>query len=112
MVGLDMWNKLGFSDILRQSGLSEREVEVAKAVIIAKLVAPASDLATFNWLKHNSALNEICGLDDLKKDAVYEIADTLFEQAKHIENALYNVETSLFQLERRLFLFDLTTANP
>lgn len=110
LVAHTMWERLGLNTILRTCGLSRQQQALAQAVVIGRLVAPASDLATWNWLKHQTALLELLSVDlsGIGKDAVYEIADVLLLHKEHMEKALRDQEAILFPCGTTLFLYDLT----
>lgn len=63
LVAHTMWNRLGVDEILQACGFSLHEQALAQAVTIARLVAPSSDLAAWNWLRHQSALLELLPVD-------------------------------------------------
>ncbi|MHB8345502.1 MAG: IS1634 family transposase, partial [Ferrimicrobium sp.] len=104
------YNELGFEEILRGAGLEDKTLPIAKAVILARLIHPGSDLATYRWIRDNSALAELAGIDLAKftKDQVYEVADLLYGQKKTFERALFHSSCALFPTDETLFLFDLT----
>lgn len=110
LVAAEMWNRLGLEQLLGGLGLRPKQIAVAKALVIGKLVKPSSELATWSWFNSQTALSEMTAVDiaGLGKDAFYETADLLYARRREIEAALYERETTLFSLERRLFLFDLT----
>lgn len=110
LVGHVMWNRLDFNRILRDCGLSQQQQALAQAVVVARLVAPSSDLAAWNWLKSQTALLELLPVDlsGIGKDAVYEIADVLLAHKNRIEQALRDQEAVLFPSRTTLFLYDLT----
>jgi hypothetical protein len=110
LVANSMWNRLGFDAILKTCGMDETQRSLAKAVIIGRLVAPSSDLDTWKWLRHRSALAEMTPVDVTTrgKDAFYEIADELFAHKNKLEQLLRNNELSVFSLHTTLFLYDLT----
>jgi transposase len=107
---LKMWNDLELGEILRQNGLTDRQISLAQALIFGKLISPSSELATWGWFNERTALCEMTPADirGLGKDSFYETGDLLYSLKDNIEQALYQKETSLFNLNRRLFLFDLT----
>jgi transposase len=110
LVGSAIWDKLGFNEVLAGCRFSERETALAQAVVVGRLVAPASDLATMHWLKERSALVEFlqADLSSVGKDALYEIADKIWDNKERIEEALQAREELLFPGRSRLFLYDLT----
>ena len=110
LVAREMWDRLELTPILEGCGFSEKELAVAQALILGRLIHPASELATHRWFNEQSALSEMMTYDilGLGKDSYYALGDRLFESGPAIEQALYNKETTLFSLDRKLFLFDLT----
>ena len=110
LVGHVFWNKLGLDGILAECGFSNKEMALAQAVVVGRLVAPSSDLATWEWLKDRSALLELLPVDlgSVGKDAIYEIADRLIGCKDRIEDGLRMRENELFPNRSTLFLYDLT----
>ena len=110
LVAKEMWDRLELTPILSDCGFSEKEIAVSQALILGRLIHPASELATHRWFNEQSALCEMLETDirGLGKDSFYAIGDRLFENSPAIEHALYSKETGLFLLDRKLFLFDLT----
>ena len=57
------WEQLGMDEILLSAGFSRRELRLACAVVIGRLVAPGSDLSTHRWLTSRSSVPEMIGGD-------------------------------------------------
>lgn len=110
LVGHHVWNELRMPAVLEQCGLGARERSLAEAVVLGRLIAPGSDLATWHWLRDLSAVGELteAPVAQVKKDAVYEIADQLLLHKRVIEEHLLNREKQLFPDRESLYLFDLT----
>jgi hypothetical protein len=53
----------GLDDKLAELGLNRPQIAAALGNIIGRMVAPASELATFEWLQRRSALGELIGYD-------------------------------------------------
>lgn len=106
----DAWQLLGLPQILEKLGLDAKERSVAEAVVAARLIAPDSDLATWNWIRHSSAIGELteCSLDTLGLNRVYAIADRLYGLHGKIEEHIRGRFRRLYPSGCRLFLFDLT----
>jgi len=104
------WSTLSFDAVLKEAGLNKKNIELAKAVILARLVSPSSELAALKWIKERSSVAEIINTDllNVKKDSVYEIADVLLCHKEKIEKALAQKEETLFRAKSTLFLYDLT----
>jgi hypothetical protein len=90
--------------------LDSSQCALAQAVVIGRLVQPDSDLATWRWLSSQTALPEMLAgsLDDVGKNAVYEMADLLLTHKDKLEQELRKRELTLFPSGSMLFLFDLT----
>jgi len=110
LVANNAWDMLSYDAILKEAGLNKKDMELAKAVILSRLISPASELASLNFIKERSSVPEIINTDllDLKKDPIYAIADTLLYHKDKIEKALRQKEESLFENASTLFLYDLT----
>lgn len=110
LVGHHVWRDLQFPRILEKCGLSPRERSLAEAVVLGRLIQPGSDLATWRWIRNQTALVEMTevSIESVKKDAVYEIADQLLKHKIPIEKHLLKREKELFPDRDTLYLFDLT----
>ena len=102
--------KLNIPEILAACGLSKRDVDSAFASIIGRLLSPGSEVSTSQYLKNNSALDEVIGTDftQMHKERLYKISDILLKHKNVIEDKLYNQEKSLFTLKEIVTLYDLT----
>jgi transposase len=109
-VGYQFWNRLGLDEILRDAGLSGGTRRLACAMILNRLIEPASEHATPAWIRR-TALADILGsnLDALAEDALYRVLDKLHPHRAAIEAALVERERSLFNLDRTIYLYDLTS---
>jgi transposase len=110
LVANTIWERLNFDNILMSGGFDPKQLSLAKAVIIGRLVAPASDYGTWQWLHKRTALTEMLPVDltNTGKDAFYEIADELYARKELLEKALREQEITLFSFKTTLFLYDLT----
>ena len=102
--------KINLIRILSECGLSEKEINSAMATIIGRLIAPGSEVSTVNYLRNNSALDEILATDfsNLHKNKLYKISDVLIKHQNEIEQKLYSKEKELFALSEIVTLYDLT----
>ncbi len=110
LIANEYWNRLGFEQILQQCGFTGRQLALAKAVVIGRLVEPGSELATWRWFRENSALPELLKDDiaEVSKNLFYEISDLLLPHKETIEKSLWRNQQSLFNRKPTLFLYDLT----
>jgi transposase len=110
-VGLSYYKKLGIDDILRQLDFTEEQQKIAAMLIIGRLVKPGSELATINWARNLSGLEELLGgksFKRIKKDKFYKVSDKIFTNREKIEKELNKNAVDLFGLEEKIILYDLT----
>jgi transposase len=109
-VGVAQARRLGLEQILAEAGLRETELRGALALIVGRLVAPASERATRIWLRERSGLSELLGaqIKGLSLNALYHLTDALYQRKGQIEGALRGAERELFDLKEQVILYDLT----
>jgi transposase len=110
LVANGFWEKLGLDEILDRCGFNLKEKSLAKAVILGRLLHPDSELETWRWFQNNTALIEMtqANLENVGKDAFYEIGDLILRNKEQIEKELFYKEKMLFSLQRSVYLYDLT----
>jgi hypothetical protein len=103
-------NQLGIGDFLKERGWEEDQISLATTHIISRAVYPASELKTVSYIKENSAISEITGLnkEKLTKDKLYGISHKLFQIKDPLEQHLSRRTNELFDLEDKIILYDLT----
>jgi transposase len=74
------------------------------------MALPASEDATFKWLKHNTALGELLEFDFETMSAMrlYRASDQLIRNRELIEQGLFSRIEDMFSLETTVTLYDLT----
>src|SRR5215468_2108056 len=84
--------KIGLDRVLSQGGVqARREVALCIAMIVARLIDPASKLATARGLTDDTAtssLGQVLGLGRVDEQELYEALDWLVGQQQRIERAL------------------------
>jgi hypothetical protein len=89
---LGMLRKIGLDRLLSQAGRQpRREVALCIAMIVARLIDPASKLATARALDEETAtcsLGQVLGLGAVDEQELYEVLDWLVGQQERIERAL------------------------
>ncbi|MGA2081383.1 MAG: IS1634 family transposase [Holophaga sp.] len=113
LVGHAFYQRLGFPELLAECGLDPYQRDLAEAVIVGRLVAPDSDLGTWQWLRTRTSLPEILAskLESAGKDAVYEIADRLWSHRAPLEAGLRQREHALYPRGETIILYDLTNTH-
>ena len=109
-VALAALRQVGLDTQLSALGLSGPQRAAAIGTLIARMVAPGSELATHQWLQQRSALGELIDFDFTRLDlmALYRIADRLLAHKPALESFLYTRERDLFDLDEVITLYDLT----
>ena len=104
------FNQLGIGDFLRQQKWPEDKISLVTTHIICRAVYPASELKTVSYIKENSAISEITGIekDKITKDQLYSISHKLYYVKDKLERYLSKRTNELFDLEDKIILYDLT----
>ena len=104
------WEQLGMDESLLAAGFSRRELRLACAVVIGRLVAPGSDLATHRWLTSRSSLPEMIGgdLETIGKDALYALTDRLWGVKDVLEKRLVENSQALSGSAETVLLYDMS----
>ncbi len=91
-------------------GFNGPQQAAAIRTLIARMMAPGSELATLQWLQQRRALGELIDFDFTRLDllALYRIADRLLAHKAALESFLYARECDLFGLDEVITLYDLT----
>ncbi len=102
--------QVGLQDKLMELGFSRPQLAAALGNIVARMAFPASELASYAWLKERSGLGELINYDyeSMKLDRLYQASDILLKHKDALESHLYDRERSLFSLGETITLFDLT----
>lgn len=102
--------ELGVPEKLAELGLNRPQIATAVGNIIGRIVAPASERATHDWLQHRSALGELNGYDyegmDLQQ--LYRSADNLLKHRDALEAHIFGAAQQLFSFKETITLYDLT----
>ncbi|MCI0559935.1 MAG: IS1634 family transposase [Nitrososphaera sp.] len=109
-VAHQMWQKLGLNEVLAESGLSERACTLTELMTLNRLIAPASDHATPDWVRRTAVADVLMeDFSTLSDESLYRNLDRLHPRRQAIERALAERERTLFNLEDSIFLYDLTS---
>ena len=108
--GLSVMRELGFIEHLQALGLNRAQCAAIIGNVIGRMAAPGSELATWGWLKNESALGEILDFDfeGMSLMRLYRASDLLLHYQGRIEAFVFERVRSLFALESIVTLYDLT----
>ena len=100
------------SDVLklRELGLTGPQRHAALGVLVGRMAAPASELATWIWLRERSGLGELLGCDfeTMGLSALYRAGDILLRHREALEARLFSRAMRLFGQQTTVTLIDLT----
>jgi hypothetical protein len=107
---LQTLEQLRLPEFLKSQGWSQKEIQLALTQIIIRAVHPASELATAEWIRENSAVCELTGFPQSKinKDCLYRMSKKLYGLHAELENHFSKTTNELFDIEDRIILYDLT----
>jgi transposase len=109
-VGHQFWRHLELDRILDDCGLPMAVRRIACAMVLNRLIAPASEHAMPNWMRR-TALTDVLdfNFDEVEEERLYRVLDKLYPHRATIEAALVTRERSLFNLDATVYLYDLTS---
>ena len=109
-VGLEALEWLELPRILEEVGFNRKQQAAVIGNIIGRMAAPASELATWGWLRERSGLGELLDVDfeAMPLMSLYRASDLLIKHRQPIEAALFSRINDLFSLPTTVTLFDLT----
>ncbi len=109
-LALHAMKQLTLDDKLKSLGFNQQQLAASIGNIIARMAAPASELATYHWLQNQSGLGELIGYDfeGMGLDRLYQASDLLWKHREAIETHLYSQERDLFSFSETITLYDLT----
>jgi transposase len=108
--GLAAMGWLGIDPILAGLGFNGVQRDAVAGLLIGRMAAPGSELATSRWLRERSALGELLGADfeAMPPMRLYRTSDRLVRHRDAIEDALFSRIQDLFGLSVTVTLYDLT----
>lgn len=109
-VGLAALGWLDLPRILEEVGFNGKQQAAVIGNVIGRMAAPASELATWGWLRERSGLGELLDVDfeAMPLMSLYRASDLLVKHRQPIETALFSRINDLFSLPTTVTLFDLT----
>ena len=103
------WKELEMDRVLRKCGVPKGTIPLLEALIVGRMIKPASERFTRQWAEKHSALFELCGLPHSSSlNAYYRAADVLYRCKDELEKHLACKEQDLFSLDESIVLYDLT----
>jgi transposase len=109
-LGLHALSQLGLIDQLTVLGINGVTRAAILGNVIGRMAQPASEIATWQWLQHHSALGELIDADytAMSHMSLYRASDALMQHREAIETHLFGKAQDLFDLSETVTLYDLT----
>lgn len=109
-VGLWAMAQVDFVEQLETLRLTGPQRAAVLGVILGRMAAPGSELATQRWLCQRSGLGELLDVDfeAMSLMQLYRAADVLMRHRETLERVLFTRLTGLFGLDWLVTLYDLT----
>ena len=109
-LGLWAMAQVDFIARLERLGLTGPQRAAVVGVIVGRMAAPGSELATQRWLCERSALGELLDVDfeAMHLMQLYRAADVLMRHREALERAVFARVSELFGLDWTVTLYDLT----
>jgi len=107
---LSTLKRLGVHTFLASLGWNKAKIDIALMQIIARAIYPYSEFKTAKYIRENSAVCEMLGLnpESITKDVLYKGSHDLYKIHRQMENYLHMRVCSMFDLEDRILILDLT----
>lgn len=111
-IALSQLKELGLFEILQECRFSVEQQHYAAAQICARMVHPSSERETARWLRDDSGLDELLGVDfsRISDHTLHRTADQLLQYKEILEEQLSETTSNLFSLDNSLVLYDLTNS--
>ena len=111
-VSLEALRALGFERLLEamdRFGKPEHRA-IAIALVIGRMLSPGSELSTYDWLRRQSGLWELLGLDKTEPclQTFYRVGDWLYEGREYLMDGLLGKAQQLFGFRPSIVFYDLS----
>jgi len=104
-----LWKELKLDTFMLTQGISKNILPVIEAVVVGRVIEPASELHTQGWVENTSSLYELTGAPLRHSlNSYYRANDRLFKIKNELEEHLFQRENDIFSLKEKYFFFDLT----
>lgn len=104
-----IWQELELDNFFLTHDVSCNVIPLFKALVIGRLIEPASERHTKSWVENRSTLYELTG-NPLRASlsSYYRAGDKIFALKDELEKYLSTREKDIFNLSEKMYFFDLT----
>jgi len=102
--------QLAIASFLKEQGWEQKWIKYAIIHIISKAVYPCSEHKAAYWIRNNSDIASILGMESQKitRHHLYEVSRKLYQTKLNIEPYLSHKTNTLFDIQDKIILYDLT----
>ena len=105
---------LGLMDVLREAGVKEYDAILVAGLVVARMLFPASERATHDWLTTTSSTLSLLGWPKEQPPSLtklYRVNDLVREHDTTVQQALFKAERTLLNLPDTVVFYDLTNTH-
>ena len=109
-MGAQALKDLGLMEALTKAGVPSRDAILVTALVVARMLNPASERATHEWLISHSAILELLGWPaerTLSLTKRYRMNDLVYKHDATIQQALFKAERTLLSLPDTIVFFSI-----
>ncbi len=107
-LALEALQQLGFPDLLATLGFSVKHTKLACALVVGRMLHPASERATHEWMLNRSTILELLDVDPPSLNTLYRVTDGVQDQQQQIMDGLYGNTQELLDFGETIVFYDLT----
>ncbi len=102
--------QLAIASFLKEQGWEQKWINYAIIHIIGKAVYPCSEHKAEYWIRNNSDIASLLGMESQKitRHHLYEVSRKLYQTKLDIEPYLSHKTNTLFDIQDKIILYDLT----
>ena len=99
---------LGFPALLYDLGFPEKQVKLACAMIVGRMLSPGSERHTHDWMINTSSILGLLGLEPPSLSSLYRCSDRLNQHRHAVLDRLFGNTKALLQFDETIVFYDLT----
>ena len=105
---VEAMNELKLPQIFRDLGVREEENKLLLALIVGRMLAPGSELATHKWMAEYSSILDILGRSLPHHNTLYNASGVFHEFKEEMMDALYQNTRNALNFDETIIFYDLT----
>jgi len=99
---------MGFAELLLELGFSQRQMNLARVLVVGRMLSPGSEKHTYEWMVDESSILELLRFDKPCLSALYLCADLLQKHRRTLTGRLFSTTQELLGFGHTLIFYDLS----